>query len=417
MAIYQNGKEITPKLNGKNLSRVMYNGKKIWPTVVLPDGYIRLEATNTGVVSSSNNIFRTIKDNKDIRNYIFNQLLLVEQVGDISIDEDGFKTITVNELNQTNKKRIDGSTPTNNVFILTPSFYHNHMSNKNSETGYFRIDYSAKENKEEYITDRYYNRLVGVYPATLKDDKLYSLPNSLPVIGYDHNQLKTFAQNNKLTLVDYLTYCMFKELYLLKYTDMNIANTIGSGKIESYLDLTGSVDNLGMTDSVPNNNTTVNNFCGVEALWGGYPEFAYRTSGYFNDTNCYLSYYKFDKLGDYTSNTVYTGGTKPTTLQGRIKQLSDEYIYCVLDQNINENNNFSSIQYYNNIGSVSGQDTFLLQGGNLSATSGENYDSGLFYASFNNNADTLYYKGGRVEFMGRIIVNRADGTVNKYNFD
>lgn len=31
MPIYQNGKEVTPKLNGKNLSRVMYNGKKIWP--------------------------------------------------------------------------------------------------------------------------------------------------------------------------------------------------------------------------------------------------------------------------------------------------------------------------------------------------------------------------------------------------
>lgn len=27
-----NNKEITPKLNGKDLSRVMYNGKKIWST-------------------------------------------------------------------------------------------------------------------------------------------------------------------------------------------------------------------------------------------------------------------------------------------------------------------------------------------------------------------------------------------------
>lgn len=35
MAIYQNGKEVTPKLNGKNLSRVMYNGKKIWPATAL----------------------------------------------------------------------------------------------------------------------------------------------------------------------------------------------------------------------------------------------------------------------------------------------------------------------------------------------------------------------------------------------
>lgn len=31
MPIYQNGKEVIPKFNGKNLSRIMYNGKKIWP--------------------------------------------------------------------------------------------------------------------------------------------------------------------------------------------------------------------------------------------------------------------------------------------------------------------------------------------------------------------------------------------------
>lgn len=32
--IYQNGKEITPKLNGVDLSRVMHNGKHIWPEIV-----------------------------------------------------------------------------------------------------------------------------------------------------------------------------------------------------------------------------------------------------------------------------------------------------------------------------------------------------------------------------------------------
>ena len=32
--IYFNGKEITPKLNGVNLSRVMYNGKQVWPKIV-----------------------------------------------------------------------------------------------------------------------------------------------------------------------------------------------------------------------------------------------------------------------------------------------------------------------------------------------------------------------------------------------
>ena len=32
--IYQNGKEITPKLNGVDLSKVMHNGKQIWPEIV-----------------------------------------------------------------------------------------------------------------------------------------------------------------------------------------------------------------------------------------------------------------------------------------------------------------------------------------------------------------------------------------------
>ena len=32
--IYKNGKEITPKLNGVDLSRVMHNGKHIWPEIV-----------------------------------------------------------------------------------------------------------------------------------------------------------------------------------------------------------------------------------------------------------------------------------------------------------------------------------------------------------------------------------------------
>lgn len=31
--IYQNGKEITPKLNGVDLSRVMHNGNKIYPAL------------------------------------------------------------------------------------------------------------------------------------------------------------------------------------------------------------------------------------------------------------------------------------------------------------------------------------------------------------------------------------------------
>lgn len=45
--IYCNGKESTPKLNGVDLSRVMHNGKKVWPKIVTE---IALADTKTGDV-------------------------------------------------------------------------------------------------------------------------------------------------------------------------------------------------------------------------------------------------------------------------------------------------------------------------------------------------------------------------------
>ena len=35
--IKYNGKDIIPRLNGKELSRVMYNGKQIYPNIVTTD--------------------------------------------------------------------------------------------------------------------------------------------------------------------------------------------------------------------------------------------------------------------------------------------------------------------------------------------------------------------------------------------
>lgn len=43
--IYQNGKEITPKLNGVDLSRVMHNEKKVWPV----NNVIEVQLANTQV--------------------------------------------------------------------------------------------------------------------------------------------------------------------------------------------------------------------------------------------------------------------------------------------------------------------------------------------------------------------------------
>lgn len=51
--IYYNGKESTPKLNGVDLSRVMYNGKKIWPKDDLSG--ISPESAPNGVYVYANN--------------------------------------------------------------------------------------------------------------------------------------------------------------------------------------------------------------------------------------------------------------------------------------------------------------------------------------------------------------------------
>lgn len=58
MAIYQNGKEVTPKFNGKNLSRVMYNGNKIWP--IAPSGINPDNAEKGTYIMSDDGLLYTI---------------------------------------------------------------------------------------------------------------------------------------------------------------------------------------------------------------------------------------------------------------------------------------------------------------------------------------------------------------------
>lgn len=73
--IYFNGKEITPKLNGVNLSRVMYNGKQVWPKL---NNVVEIQLADTvaGDIcvwdGSKKRFFRFVDSSAtdDIRNYM-----------------------------------------------------------------------------------------------------------------------------------------------------------------------------------------------------------------------------------------------------------------------------------------------------------------------------------------------------------
>lgn len=125
MAIYQNGKEITPKLNGKDLSRVMYNGKQIYPERI--GNPISFERITNGSYWRSSTFDYTVSS--------FN--IVSDLDGDVIVNFDGkapesidvnYKIINVNNNNQTVtgsitlKKRASNTQLTNDENFVLGNF-------------------------------------------------------------------------------------------------------------------------------------------------------------------------------------------------------------------------------------------------------------------------------------------------------
>lgn len=359
---------------------------------------IILTLNNTGNVSSNNVIVRTQYNPQDV-NTFFSKFMLVEQTG----YDASSKTMTVSELNPANKKRYNGSAPTGNVFLLTPEWCIEKQQDTQNET--IKLTYHLSDSRRGYPR---YRKLIGVYPLPLNHNGVFSKSGSPNMVNMSQEQLRELLQPYGLDLMTDEAYNEIKELYMLRYLDTNIENTIGTGVSGSYLTSLGDCDSLGITDTSLTT-TTRTNLIGLEGIFGDQPEFT--RDAMFEPDGTYSRISVYDKLGN--EKTIYHTDLSQG-ISGRVMTIKPEtWMATSLNETADRNMAFSSIQYFSSGGS------YKLVGGNFNGptTSNSNYDCGVFYCSFNNNPDTLSYKGGRAMFMGKIVLNKHDGTTENINFD
>lgn len=388
--IKQNGKDIIPRLNGKNLSRVMRNGKVIWQEVTKTMKY----SLNMTGVASNQVILRDANFSQTLVDALFNKFFLMDIVGNGATY--GTPYVRGYKVNNTNKAyRTNGDMCSGDIMLFTPAL------NINITDGSI-VDIT------EDINGNYPSCLIGAFPGVIFSNQFHSYGGFAPTVGKTKTELSTYAtaRGNGFQLCDSSMYYLIRYLYMLKYTDTNVENTIGAGKVNSMSELTGVNNELGMTDTTAGTGF-VNNFLGLEAIAGGMPEFSddfYYSGSAFNRRIPT----KYNKGVEITLNI-------PTNIGARIKSYSNVNDFIpdkFYNAGTDRNNGFSSFFYTSTLAA----NYYALFGGNFNGVAtDDSYDSGMFYTSFNNNANTLYYKGGRLGFRGKIILINDDGTETELN--
>lgn len=271
MAIYQNGKEITPKLNCRNLSRVMYNGKKIWPTAISSTNNIiyinQLESDPTKMISGDVNgdIIQWIRNNS--------HRVLAKKTGEgtmiYAILDDNNSTL-YNDGTAADLTGAEGD-----VFVKLPTFYYAGNDDGTGASGdNVEITFSKEpfENSIEWDT----NILIGAYEAYYGGDKLQSISGVESSGNISQASFKQYARNRGIgyQIVDWQMHCVLGCLFYAMYGNTDPQAVCGSGT-SSNAKITGQTNNLGMNDTVAsvNGNSQSINFWGLENWWGNKREF------------------------------------------------------------------------------------------------------------------------------------------------
>lgn len=266
MAIYQNGKEVTPKLNGKNLSRVMYNGKKIWPTAIPSTSNIiyinQLESDPAKMISGDVNgdIIQWIRNNS--------HRVLAKKTGE------GTMTYAVLDDNNStlysNGTAADLTGAEGDVFVKLPTFYYAGNDDGGGASGdNVEITFSKEpfENSIEWDT----NILIGAYEAYYGGNKLQSISgveSSSKILQADFKQ---YARNRGTgyQIVDRQMHCVLGCLFYAMYGNTDSQVICGAGT-DDFSKVTGQTNTLGMNDTVAwgNGKSGSINFWGLENWWG-----------------------------------------------------------------------------------------------------------------------------------------------------
>ena len=261
MPIYQNGKEITPKLNGKDLSRVMYNGKKIWPIFAPFIGDIIY------IDQTIDDPFKRVTGdiNEDIIKWIRqnSHRVLAKKTADGKVtycrlkDDDGTKYYDGSAADLTGTE--------GDVFVKLPTFYYYGTEGDNVELHF------AKEKLDDNYIEWDTNILIGAYESYNSGSKCYSRSGVESTRSVSQATWKSYAQarGKGYQLVDWQMHCVLGCLYYAMYGNTNCQATIGAGT-SSYKKVNGQTDALGMTDTKAstNGNSQSINFWGLENWWG-----------------------------------------------------------------------------------------------------------------------------------------------------
>lgn len=279
-----NGKDIIPRLNGKELSRVMYNGKQIYPVIPFNGNIIyinQLESDPAKMISGDINgdIIQWIRNNS--------HRVLAKKTGEgtmaYAVLDDNNSTL-YNDGTTADLTGIEGD-----VFVKLPTFYYAGNDDGTGASGNnveIRFSKNPFENSIEWDT----NILIGAYEACYKNSKLQSISGVESSGNITQTSFKKYARNRGTgyQLVDWQIHCVIGCLFYAIYGNTNCQVICGAG-VQDINKITGQTNTLGMNDTqadINGNNQSIN-FLGLENWWGNKWEFI---DDYENNANSNIAY-------------------------------------------------------------------------------------------------------------------------------
>lgn len=195
--------------------------------------------------------------------------------------------------------------------------------------------------------------LIGVYKASLRNNKLYSISGVIPAKG--ELDYKTFVSNRgaNFKLIDYKTHQFIALLAFGYYKTVDVTKICGDGTTTYvgdtyYPKLTGLTNDYGNNDTTPDNGSSLNptdaniikgygddivsiNCLGIENIYGDIYE---QMGDIFKKQKSYIVTY----LNDNTSKSIditHSDGSYNTYNHTNCDTLNDYLYLCIMDKNNN----------------------------------------------------------------------------------
>jgi hypothetical protein len=176
------------------------------------------------------------------------------------------------------------------VFVYIPKFWTKCTS---TDSDHFTYEVAIHEKPDDDWIE-WGDTFIGAYDGYVNDNKLYSRSGFLVSSGNTQELMKKYSRNrgNGYSLITYQQHCLIALLFYFYY-----GNTDSDSVLYSYVNFNeevGETNSLGMTDTCLGNGFEINNFWGIENIFGGIGEYI---------DNVQLSAYTWT-VRDYEGNVI-----------------------------------------------------------------------------------------------------------------